>query len=41
MDEINKENQVQAEEELVVDVVDTPIDEAEAEAVETLSLIHI
>ena len=37
MDEINKENQVQAEEELVVDVVDTPIDEAEAEAVETNS----
>ena len=37
MDEINKENQVQAEEELVVDVVDTPTDEAEAEAVETNS----
>ena len=37
MDELNKENQVQAEEELVVDVVDTPTDEAEAEAVETNS----
>ena len=37
MDEINKVNQVQAEEVLVVDVVDTPIDEAEAEAVETNS----
>ena len=37
MDEINKENQVQAEEELVVDVVDTPTEGAEAEAVETNS----
>ena len=37
MEEINKENQVQAEEELVVDVVETPTDEAEAEAVETNS----
>jgi len=37
MEEINKENQVQAEEELVVDVVDTPTEGAEAEAVETNS----
>jgi len=36
MDEINKDNQVQAEEELVVDVVDTPTDETET-AVETNS----
>ena len=37
MEEVNNENQVQAEEELVVDVVETPTDEAEPEAVEANS----
>ena len=37
MEEVNKENQVQAEEELIVDVVETPANEAQTEATETNS----